>query len=436
MRIAVYPHELSIGGSQLNAVELAAAVRDLGHDVVVFGVPGPLAGHIERLGLELVAAPDERRRPAPAVMGRLNELVSARGIDLVHGYEWPPALEAYYGPHLRLGVPAVCTIMSMGVPRFLPASMPLLVGTEQLRVSAQRGRPGPVGLLEPPVDTASNHPGIEPDGFRDRHGIPEGRPLLVVVSRLAADLKLEGLERAIAATGQIALETPVSLAIVGDGPAADRLAARAGEVDATAGPGTVVLTGPLMDPRPAYAAADVVLGMGGSILRALAFAKPAIVLGEDGFSEVLRPETSAAFLWHGFYGLGDGDLGPDRLAAQLRLLLGDPALRADLSAYSLALVRERFSLTAAARLLERFYQEALDRRVSRPRVVTDGAAAAAGVVRYKLARRRQRRRGQAATDDFNARPVITSPPPAGSDKEQSDKEQSDKEQSDKEQSHT
>ena len=35
MRVLVYPHSMEIGGSQLNAVELGGAVRDLGHDVVV-----------------------------------------------------------------------------------------------------------------------------------------------------------------------------------------------------------------------------------------------------------------------------------------------------------------------------------------------------------------------------------------------------------------
>ena len=40
MRIVVYPHRLEIGGSQINAIELAAAVRDLGHEVIVFGQPG------------------------------------------------------------------------------------------------------------------------------------------------------------------------------------------------------------------------------------------------------------------------------------------------------------------------------------------------------------------------------------------------------------
>ena len=36
----------------------------------------------------------------------------------------------------------------------------------------------------------------------------------------------------------------------------------------------VVLTGAMLDPRPAYAAADVVIGMGGSSLRGMASASP------------------------------------------------------------------------------------------------------------------------------------------------------------------
>ena len=422
MRVVVYPHSLAIGGSQLNAVELAAAVRDRGHEVLIYAVPGPLAERIERLGLELVPAIDPRHRPAPAVMRQLTGLVRDRRIDLVHGWEWPPALEGWYGPLLRRRVPVVCAIMSMGVAGFLPPSMPLLVGTMQLQESTRAGRPGPVGLLEPPVDTVANHPGVGSDGFRERFGIPPGRPLVVVVSRLVTDLKLEGLERAIGAAGLLATEAPLSLAIVGDGPAAERLAARAAAVNEVAGAGTVVLTGPLMDPRPAYAAADVVLGMGGSILRGLAFAKPAVVLGEDGFSEVLQPDTSDQFLWHGFYGLGDGDLGPGRLAAQLRALLADPARRDALAAYSLSLVRERFSLAGAAARLEAFYEAALAAPPGPARVLADGIASGVGVVRYTLRRRRQRRRGAHATDDFNARPVITAPPPAApsrSEKEQS-----------------
>ncbi len=37
MRILVYPHDLGIGGSQINAIEMAERVQRSGHEVIVFG---------------------------------------------------------------------------------------------------------------------------------------------------------------------------------------------------------------------------------------------------------------------------------------------------------------------------------------------------------------------------------------------------------------
>ena len=42
MKILVFAHRLDLGGSQVNAIELAATLRDrYGHDVVLFATPGP-----------------------------------------------------------------------------------------------------------------------------------------------------------------------------------------------------------------------------------------------------------------------------------------------------------------------------------------------------------------------------------------------------------
>ena len=73
-----------------------------------------------------------------------------------------------------------------------------------------------------------------------------------------------------------------------------------------------------MDPRPAYAGADLVVGMGSSALRALAIGRPLIVQGEDAFSEIFEPQTYDLFLKQGFYGLGDKKPGAQLLARQIR----------------------------------------------------------------------------------------------------------------------
>lgn len=405
MRVLVYPHLLSIGGSQLAAIDCAAAVRDRGHDVLVFGQPGALTEHITAVGLPYLRAPEPQRRPSRGVMAALRRVVAAEHIDVVHAYEWPPALEAFYALANRPGTTVVCTVMSMAIAPFLPEGLPLLVGTRQLQEHTQRGRYGPVGLLEPPVDVKANRPDGSGAAFRRRWDLAADRPTIVCVSRMAHQLKLDGLARSIRAVGTLAAAQPVQLVLVGDGPARAELEALAHEVNRGLGWRCVLLTGALADPRPAYDCADIVLGMGASILRGMAFAKPAICLGEQGFAQVVSPESLDEFLWQGFYGVGDDRDGDDRLRRLLAELLADPGRRDRLAAYSRALVRDRFSQPAAGATLERFYTAVSASAPARTRLAADAAVTAGGLLRYKLTQRLLRWRGRRALDDFNARPL-------------------------------
>jgi L-malate glycosyltransferase len=143
------------------------------------------------------------------------------------------------------------------------------------------------------------------------------------------------------------------LVIVGDGPARDEIERRASRGNAVAGRRAVSLTGFMDDPRPAYAAADVVLGMGGSALRDMAFGKPLIVQGELGFWKLCTPETVEEFLEAGWFGLGNlaiaGDetgiaAGAEQLRAELEPLINDQALRNDLGRFGRTLIEARFNL--------------------------------------------------------------------------------------------
>ena len=407
LKIMVYPHAMEIGGSQLNAIELAAAVRDLGHEVAVIGEPGPLVELVLRLGLEHLALPADRRRPSPAVARRLRALARERSLDVVHGYEWPPALEAAAATFHAPGTAAVCTIMSMAVAPFLPATMPLVVGTRALRDHTARQRPGPVHLIEPPVDVHANTPDHPADEFRRAHGLDrDGTTMdIAVVSRLVPELKLEGVLTAVDVIGELACTRPVRLIVAGDGTAREEVERHAATANARAGRRVVVLTGELRDPRPAYAAADVMLGMGGSALRSLSFGRPLVVQGERGFWELLTPDTVDLFLQQGWYGLGDGTGGAERLTAHLLRLLDDPRLRARLGQFGRDLAVERFSLQQAGRTQVEIYRQAVaDRRSGAgllPRTV-EGARSAAGLLAYKVNRRYEAVRGTQRRDDFNA----------------------------------
>jgi L-malate glycosyltransferase len=408
MRIVVYPHRLAIGGSQINAVELAGGVAALGHEVIVFGQPGPLAERVTAMGLEYVPAPRPRGRPSPKVMRALGRLVDERAVQLVHGYEWTTALEAYWGPRATRGVPAMATVMSMAVAPFLPRDMPLVVGTEQIAEHERRTGREAVEVIEPPVDLAHNaSDAVDAAAFRRAHGLDPDALTVVCVSRLSPDLKLEGLLAAAEVAGALAATTRMQLVIAGDGPSRREVSAAADRANASAGVRAVVLTGEMRDPRGAYAAADVCLGMGGSALRAMAFGRPLVVQGERGFWEALTPDTASRFLWTGWYGVGEGrEHGPARLERILRGLLQDPGRRATLGAYARELVEQRFSLEAAAkRQLELYERAVAEAPIRRRSWIAAGGSSASKLMAYRMKSRLDQVLGRLSADDFNAKAV-------------------------------
>ena len=347
MRIIVYPHDLAIGGSQINAIDLAKAVQDAGHEVTLFAQPGPLEKYIAEKGLPFVRARTLRYRPSPSRIAQLASLARRQGADLIHAYEWPPCLDAYFGAHLVGKIPLVCTVLSMAVSDLVPPSVPLIMGTEDLGDEARNGRGGAVHVLEPPIDVVGDHPGIQGHALREVWRVAPDELVVVSVSRLSYDLKLDALVQAVDAAGLLADTFAFKLVMVGDGDAEADIRMRADDVNLRYGREVVLLPGPMRDPRAAYAAADVVVAMGSSALRAMAIGKPVVVQGEAGFSLELNPETLPVFLRQGFWGVGNGSVEAEQLAAQLAVLFTDEGRRSALGSFGRQTVETRFSLARA-----------------------------------------------------------------------------------------
>jgi Glycosyl transferases group 1 len=366
-RLLVVLHNLELGGSQRNAIDLADGARDLGHEVMVAGPPGVLVEAVRASGLPFVPLADEPNRAlATAVPGYKGLLELSRSFrpDLIHTYELTPSIHVYLGPHLRDAVPMTMTINSMSVPEFMPASVPLQVCSPLIaaetheRAGGQRS--GPVGVLEIPTNCVDQYPGYPGAAeFRAELGVEPDELLVVVVSRFARALKQEGLETAIRAAGRLAPRHRMRLVLVGEGPATRDLQALAERVNAQADREIVIMAGPRVDPRPAYASADVALGMGGSLLRAMAFGKACLVQGEHGFFRILDAGSAREFRWRGFYGIGDGGTGEELLADLLDRMLSDADLRADLGRFAHDLVHRHYSLEHAVGQQMEWYRSVL-----------------------------------------------------------------------------
>src|SRR5258708_27753501 len=261
MKILVFTQHLEVGGTQVNAIELAATLRDVhGFDVILFSGAGPMVKLAEEKGLRVLPAPEARYHPSPARIRALCNAVRDERPALLHVWDWWQCLDAYYAAHLRLRIPMVVTDMMLSLTRILPKKLPTTFGTPELVYQAKAVGRRRVELMLPPVDVHRNAPGaVDPAPFRRTYGIEDGDITLVTVSRLAHWMKSESLLRTIDAVRTLGRDVALRFVIVGDGAAQAKLQQRADEVNAELRRSVVILAGALLDPRPAYAAADIVV---------------------------------------------------------------------------------------------------------------------------------------------------------------------------------
>ncbi|WP_404435871.1 glycosyltransferase [Microbacterium aerolatum] len=361
MRVLVVLNSLELGGTQINAVDFARTMRGRGIESILIGpreaTDGPsLLDYAAGEGVD-VRAYD----PASGVMAQarqLHRMADELSADLVHVYGmWGAARPAYWGPARFGRRPWAQTVYEMSVTSVVHRNMPLVVGTEYL-VEELDGRPGRTILVSPPVDLLADSPEASgAEAFRAEHGLGDGM-LLGIVSRLEPRLKGTALAVAIDAMRVLA-GTGATLFVVGSGDAEASLRRLADAVNDIVSRPAVRMLGALADPRPAYAAADIVLGMGGSAARALAFGRPLIVQGEAGWS-CLFEESTARMLARSSYWSPERPEHP--VADLVRIaepLIADSARRAALGPYGREFAVERFGLDAMSERMTQFYTHAL-----------------------------------------------------------------------------
>jgi glycosyltransferase involved in cell wall biosynthesis len=366
LRIGIGLAGLALGGCQLNALDLAASMRARGHEVRVFAVHDePIVSVLpvaDKLGLPVEVLPQLTTTAGNA--RSIRRFLKANRLQVLHGFgPWMAA------PMAVAAAPGACAVLvtnwNMHHVRGLPPLIPLVVGTEELQQTARHA--GPVWLLEPPVDTRADVPAPSAGAaFRRSMGIAETADLVVVVSRVDRAMKAEGIRNAMHALGRCA-RRDVHLVVVGDGDALQDLRATAERVNDDLRRCAVHLVGSMQDPAPAYAAADLVLAMGGAALRALAFERPLVVLGEQGFSSAFTEQTRDHFTHAGFYGRGTpaGQDAVHLLSAAIDTML-DPDVRLERGRWGGSFVRDRYGLERATDLLVDYYEQALA-HANRPR---------------------------------------------------------------------
>jgi glycosyltransferase involved in cell wall biosynthesis len=327
--------------------EVEAELRAAGVDVVSLS-----------LGPRLVAA-----RAVRAVVRTAAEL-RAHGVQIVHGYQWRPALVGAIAARLAR-VPLVLAskrsltgddTRARRAWRLIARHVDtVVVNAAALRQEGEAdGMAARWAFIPSGVDVERFGNGPSSAEAKRALGLDPLRPVVGSIGRLESRKGHEHFLRAAQTMCTLANGLRPQVVIVGAGPLRAELARRAGELGVAE---IVRFTGPMADVRLALAGMDVFVlpsnaeGMSNALLEAMAARRPVVATAVGGTREVL--DGGAGVL------VPPGD--PGLLASEIVGLLTDPTRAARLGEAARRRVEERFDARVMVQWLEALYAERLGR---------------------------------------------------------------------------
>ncbi len=327
--------------------EVEAELRAAGVDVVSLA-----------LGPRLVAV-----RAARAIV-RAAAALRADGVQVVHGYQWRPALVGAIAARLA-GVPLVLAskrsltgddTRARRAWRLIARQVDtIVVNADALRREGEaHGMAARWALIPSGVDVQRFENGPSAAEAKRALGLDPRRPVVGTVGRLESRKGHEHFLHAARTMLGRANGVRPQVVIVGAGPLRAELVRRAAELGVAE---IVRFTGRLADVRLALAAMDVFVlpsnaeGMSNALLEAMAARRPVVATAVGGTCEVLA----------GGAGVLVPPGNPGALASEIMQLLADPTRAARLGEAARRQVEQRFDARAMAQQIEALYAERLAR---------------------------------------------------------------------------
>jgi len=374
IRVAFFSPLLGTGGTQRHLQEVVHLLDASRFATRLFTLRpgGDLEAELEAAGVSVASlrlGPRLASARAASAMVRAARVLRANGTQVVHGYQWRPALVATIVGRLAR-VPLVLASKRSLTGDDARARLAwrvigrrvdtILVNADAVRVESQEhGVSASWALIPSGVDVERFAETPPTPAAKAALGLDPSRPVIGTVGRLEAR---KGHEHFLSAAREIVARAnglAPQVVIVGDGPLRESLAR---QVDGLGLAPAVRFTGRLGDVRVALAAMDVFVlpshaeGMSNALLEAMAAGRPVVATAVGGNNEVLA-------------GDGAGVLVPPRdthaMADAVLALLGDRARAARLAETARRRVGEHYGSRAMVARLERLYEERLAARSAR-----------------------------------------------------------------------
>jgi len=367
-RVAYFAPLLYTGGTQRHLQQVVRHLdpRRFSVHVYTLRAGGEVADELRAAGVALTSLDVGDRGATPQFLRgvlRAARLVRAAGTDVVHGYQWRPALVGAIAGWLGGARLVVASKRSLtGGDRSARIAWRVIArladtvvaNADALRREAEaHGVRARWAVIPSGVDVEHLRGGPEPAAAKAALGLDPRRPVVGTIGRLE-ERKGHG-DFLVATRAMLGLANGLApqVLIVGDGP----LRARLERQVVCLGLGeTVRFTGSVADVRTPLAAMDVFVlpshaeGMSNALLEAMAAGRPVVATAVGGTLEAVDAERTGILV-------PPGD--PTALAAAAVGLLADPARAAAVAGAAARRVEERFGARQMVAQLERLYAERL-----------------------------------------------------------------------------
>jgi hypothetical protein len=307
-------HRLVIGGHFKTTQAWVAALTQQGHETVVLGhdAADALIAPFRSAGAAYVTLEscvpdgmlDGSLRSRARLAGALADVGGRLKPDVLHVQDQPMLVPGYWAA-CRMGV-ACLYVQAGGEHRNdnPPPKCRLVVCSEE-QIDGYAGEGVPATLVQARIDRKRYCPGEASERARSLLRPAAGGLSCFMAIRLSPE-KRPWLETMLRLAGDPHLPAGSCLVIAGDGPLRREFEERAADTGGTPERrGCVRFIGPVYDDGELgdlYRAADVVLGNGRGIMEALSCGRAAVVLGEDGESEMVYDRTAYEIAYCNFSG--------------------------------------------------------------------------------------------------------------------------------------
>lgn len=347
-----------MGGAQTHVLELAKSFKDIHQVSVAVGAPGFLTDKLAEIGVECHVVPELTRQISPVrdvkCVFALKRLIGELQPDIVHAHSTKAGTvarlaarlarvrSAYsvhgwtFGPGSSLVQGAVSWLFE-GISGLV--SDVIIFCTRHDRDFGRRRLP--IGRRELVVVPY----GVDAEAPQSSPGDPVDRPVVMMVARFSNQKDQPTLIRA----AGLLKDLDYRLVFVGDGPHYERDQALAAQLGME---GTVEFLGTRRDLNELFTTAHVFVlcthyeGLPLSIMEAMRAGLPIVASDVSGVSEEVEDGESGFLVGHRDH---------EAVAAKLRLLITDPALRRRMGERSLQKFREEFTREIMVRRMADVY---------------------------------------------------------------------------------